>query len=73
MEGLHILVDVLLVKTLPSSVVNAEWMDDSLLTEHSPALAQAAFYLRKEHLPVAWTRGGRTFGKRQTSFITSKR
>lgn len=47
MEGLHILVDVLLVKTLPSSV------DDSLLTEHSPALAQATFYLRKEHLPEA--------------------
>lgn len=53
MQGLHILVDVLLVKTLPSSVVNAEWMDDSLLTEHSPSLAQATFYLRKEHLPVA--------------------
>lgn len=48
MEGLHIPADVLMGKTLPSSVVNGEWMDDSLPTEHSPPLAHATFYLRNE-------------------------
>lgn len=46
MEGLHIPADVLMRKILPSLVVNGEWMDDSLPTEHHPPLAHAIFYLR---------------------------
>lgn len=42
-------------------------MDDSLPTENSPPLACATFYLRKENLPVTYTKGGKTFGKRQIS------
>lgn len=42
-------------------------MGDSLPTENSPPLARATFYLRKENLPVTYTKGGKTFGKRQIS------
>lgn len=42
-------------------------MDDSLPTENSPPLACATFYLRKENLPVTYTKGEKTFGKRQIS------
>lgn len=53
MKGLQIPVEVSIVKTPPGSVVDAEWMDEALLTEHSPPLAHATFGLRKHHLPVA--------------------